>query len=1167
MAEEQKEPEKEPVVYTPEELATISDLTGFFLKAPGQVDVPESETGEEAPGEAAEGTELPEGAAPAADAAAPKRPIADLAKFDDVLNMDMDNFDAAPAASEVQDVPLADEMGESGAPPTDLDLGAEPMGDLPPSQGIPDAADMGDFAVTPEPAGEASTDFNFDLPAEPAGEAGAPAETPGTGDMDFGSFDLPPATSDAPGADMAADDFALPETPPDTAPVADMGEPPDFGAPAADDLAFPAGDQPVEPSFDLPDQPLAEPAAADLGADSMGGDFNFDAPATEPAADFGALGAEAPIGAEAPGLDDFALPDATPVADTPAAEPDMGDFASAPAAQDDSFNFESSAPSLDDLSPEVALGAGAAAGALTGASLSSDLSSLAAEEAGSVDPTTLRRVRETLRSFPAPLRRRLSKALLDENMKPADSAELMRLLSEGASANEIGAWLDHKNVSEVPEDDAGAESGPRIIMARPEYTDEGLARQERLIKLTRFGAIAAFVLIAVVGGAYFSLLKPMFYRQAVAKGRDMIMQRGSAAIPDAERQFEKALSYYDRDTYAYLQYADAYRYKGLYADAFAKLFAEVKIPGNAAAMRVGDKEIRSSGELFGNLKRVPVVAYGGENVVNVNGTPLAMGKKGAYVISHLDNKKDEAQVLLALGSFHANPSRRFAREPYKNNYLGADYYRRVLMANPATPAFKKEEMMDRAVMGIGDIFYHEKDYDRALDYYKKIVDKEPDNVTAHAGILKALIRLFQLNNDPRMVIQHHTLVKNRKLENKLPMYIKARLASFYIDLPAENELRVKYNISPANMLTGQQLKTRADDLLTSIFNSSETDNFGVKHEGSRFAEGYYQRARSFAKDKNQVRMALKQYEYAYHYDPRHFMALNDRAEILTMLNDFAGAQELLKMAKQLSTPERLAELGENEQDETLSEAPVGLISFNMGKAMYLDAIRDLSNSESWFRLKEVQKYRSHSDAGTNALLAHLDRIELEFNDARSLGIAGTKAESELMYFSGWSKFVRNDHRGALSDWEKIEPEKTASLPSLSLAQSHCYYRLAIEEPRREQREKYLDSALGLLFYSQDRYNARISTITRIDAGNDKHTRLVSNLAIIENNIGAIYELLDDEQKSLMHYWKSIENSKRIGKENEIANLNIRLSFKRKSLGEGENFPVIMDYVPPLTDEL
>lgn len=1141
MADEQPKPE---ITYTPEELATINELTSFFQKAPGQVDLGEVEDAAEKPadGDLGDAAALAAGAA-AVDAAAPKRPVADLTKFDDVMNMDIDNFDAPPAADEPQDVPLADEP----APAMDFDL--------PESTPLVDAADTGDFALPgiepagePAPADDLASDFNFDeTPATPTAEPAADA-------LDFGALDLPPATSEATPDTTPADDFGLP--------APDAGADLDFGAPAE----VPAEAAPLD--FDLPAEPAAEAPAADFAAPAgddfaapagddfafpetpaadTGSDFNFDAPAAD-GFDTIAPAAEAPLD----------------LGDTPA--PDMGDFASAPAAQqqDDSFNFDSSAPSLDDLSPEVALGAGAAAGALAGASLSSDLSSLAAEEAATVDPATIRRVRETLRSFPAPLRRRLSKALLDENMKPADSNELMRLLSEGASANEISAWLDSKNVEEIPEETADA-AGPRIIMARPEYTDEGLARQERLIKLTRFGAIAAFVLIAVVGGAYFSLLKPYFYRQAVAKGRDMILQRGSAAIPDAERQFEKALSYYDRDTYAYLQYADAYRYKGLYGEAFAKLFGEVKLPGMAA--KVTDKEVRSSAELFGALKRVPVVAYAGnENMVAVNGTPLALGKKGAYVISHLDNRKDEAQVLLALGSFHSNPSRRFSREPYKNNFLGADYYRRVLMANPATPAFKKEEMMDRAVMGIGDIFYHEKDYDRALDYYKKIVDKEPDNATAHAGIIKSLIKLFHLNNDPRMVIQHHTMIRGKKIENKLPMYIKARLASFYIDLPAENELRVKYNISPASMLTGQQLKTRADDLLNSIFNSSETDIFGVKHEGTKFAEGYYQRARSYAKDKGQVRMALKQFEYAYHYDPRHFMALNDRAELLTSLNDFAGATELLRLAKQLSTPEKLSELGENEQDETLSEAPVGIIAFNMGKAMYLDAIRDLANSETWLRLKEVQKYRSNSDNGASALLAHLDRIELEFNEAKSLGLAGTKAESELMYFSGWSKFVKNDHRGALSDWEKIDPEKTASLPNLSLAQSHCYYRLAVEESLPAKRDKYLDSALGLLFYSQDRYTARAGTITRIDASNEKHARLMSNLAIIENNIGAIYEMLDDEQKSLMHYWKSIENSKRIGKENEIANLNIRLSFKRKALGEGENFPVIMDYVPPLITE-
>ncbi|MCX7634022.1 MAG: tetratricopeptide repeat protein, partial [Turneriella sp.] len=661
-------------------------------------------------------------------------------------------------------------------------------------------------------------------------------------------------------------------------------------------------------------------------------------------------------------------------------------------------------------------------------------------------------------------------------------------------------------------------------------------------------------------------LKPYFYRQVVAKGRDLILQKGAVGIAEAERQFEKALSYYPTDSYAFLQYADAYRYKGLYAEAFAKLFAELSLPPGQPTVQVAGREVRSAAEVFSVLKRVPVVRYGtSERVLRINNTELSMSKKGAYVITHLDNKRDEAQVLLALGAFHGNPSRRFAREPYKNNLLAADYYRRVLMANPATPMFKKEEMLDRAVMGLGDLFYHEKEYDRALDYYKKILDKNPLSVVAHTGIMKALLKLAQLNRDPRMVIQHHTLIRNNKLENKLPMYLKARLAAFYIDLPAGDALRVRYNIPPKSLLTGEELKSRADELLNSIFSSSEKDIFGNTIEGTRFAEGYYQRARFFAKDKNQPRMALKQFEYAFHYDPRHFMALNDRAEVLMSLGDFMGAAELLRMAKSLSTPEKLAELGENEADETLAEAPVGVIAFNLGKAMYLDTIRDLADSATWFRLKEVQKYRSQSDQGLAALLAQLDRIEQEFREAQEKGLP-KEYETELLYFSGWSKYVRNDHRGALSDWEKIDAEKAAALPNLSLAQSHCYYRLAIEESNPAQRTKYLNTALGLLFFSHDRFTAKLKTIPHIDASNPTHARLISNLAMIENNIGAVYELLDDEERSLQHYWKSVENSKRIGKENEIANLNIRLSFKRKALGEGENYPVIMDYIPPRMSE-
>ncbi|MBV6493848.1 MAG: hypothetical protein LDLANPLL_01872 [Turneriella sp.] len=1059
MANEQQTPEESVVTYTPEELKTIQDLTQFFDKAPGEVAV---DTADGIPPTDTDSGAL-DGGVLDTDGIAPdvsKRPVADLSKFDDVMNMDIDNFDTPGAAGEIQDIPLSD----------------TPVQDTP-----------------------------LDVP-------------------DLGGLDLSPATATG----DALDDMSLPDA--GSGGLDDMSLP-DTGSGGLDDMSLPDAGSGGLDDMSLPD-------AGSGGLDDMSlpdaGAGTFDAPET---------GASDPVSLE----------------DTPAPADDFN-FDTPPAQQDDAFNFDSGAPSLDDLSPEVALGTDSGATS----SLSSDLSSLAAEDAATLDPQTLRRVRDTVRSYPTALRRRLSHALLDEGMKPSDSNELLQLLSEGASANEVGVWLDTKKVEEISEEAHDAE-GPRIIMARPEYTEEGLARQERIIKLTRFGAIAAFAIFVLLGGTYFGLLKPFFYRQAVAKGRDTILQKGSAGIGEAELQFEKAISYYNDDTYAYLQYADAYRYKGLYPEAFGKLFADVKLEGPVA--KVENKEVRSSAELFGTLKRVPIVAYAsGDKRITVNGTPLTLIKKGAYVLSRLDNKKDEAQVLLALGGFHANPSARFAKTFYKNNYLGADYYRRVLMAQPKAPAFKKEEMLDRAVMGIGDIYYNEKDYDHALDYYKKIIDKEPNNVTAHAGILKSLLKLFKLNDDPRLVIQHHTLIRGRKLEAKLPQYIKARLAAFYIDLPSNDELRVKYNISPQNMLTGQELKTRADELLTSIFNSSETDIFGIKHEGSRFAEGYYQRARSYAKDKNQIRMALKQFEYAFHYDPRHFMALNDRAELLMAMNDYAGAIELLRRAKELSTPDKLAELGESEADETLSEAPVGIIPFNLGKAMYLDTIRDLANADSWLRMKETQKYQSVSDTGTNALLAQLDRIEQEFDEARRLGIAGTKAESDLLYYSGWSKFVRNNYREALADWEKIAPEKAASLPNLSLAQSHCYYRLAIEEANEVRREKYLNTALGLLFYAQDRYGALASRVPRVDAGNEKHARLFSNLAIVENNIGAVYEMLDDEKQSLIHYWRSIENTKRLGKENEIANLNIRLSFKRKALGEGENHPVIMDFVPPQVTE-
>lgn len=359
MAEEQP---KEPVTYTPEELATISELTDFFKKAPGQVDLDAGEEGGDADGAGAPDETLnieDSDDAPAVDAAPPKRPIADLSKFDDVLDLDMDNFDAPAAGDGAQglpadvplDVPLAAGEGAEAVPAPDfgeMDF-ADDGAALPSADATFDAPDFALPETDTQPdAAPANDDLDFGFPD--AGDAIAANESDaGLSGLDDG-FDLPPATSEAPAADAddlgagsdfdfgapaeaPADDFGLPATDNfdfDAAPVAADGTgvaPDDFGG----DFGLPAADADLPPAdtFDLPGDPGADITTAP-SADAAGDDFNFDAPAA----------------------DDFAAP----TDDFGAAAPDLGDFASAPATQDDAFNFETSAPSLDDLSPEVALG-------------------------------------------------------------------------------------------------------------------------------------------------------------------------------------------------------------------------------------------------------------------------------------------------------------------------------------------------------------------------------------------------------------------------------------------------------------------------------------------------------------------------------------------------------------------------------------------------------------------------------------------------------------------------------------------------------------------------------------------------------------------------------------------------------------------------------------------
>lgn len=1112
-----EEVESQEIEYTLEELGTIQDLLADFNEAPGQVAVP---VDEEASGE--------EGAEEGADEGISKPPQVNLGEgldgIDD-LTGDIDNLgddlDAAPPGSLVTEDgdQLADidadfgigEPGEPGAP------GEAPKGE----SGEPETDDI-DFDMDAGLLDEIETDTETQ-PDTPTSEADLQLDDLGISDADLGLDGIDGLDADIGGAgDLGLGDLGGDETEPQAS-LDELGDElgDEFGADLGDDLGADLG---ATDEADLG-------GLGDLGAD-LGDDLGAD------------LGAD--LGGEAGEKKD---------------EDDLG------LGFDEAEQFESGGISLDDVSPEIAIGKGRG----DDLDLTSELSDLSQEHSReeAMPSETLDVLRKNLRQFSPLLRQAVIDTILGKRLDEGGTSELINKIVSGEPEKEIQEFLETGLGAKLDEAVQEPEADRKLIVSREQYTEKGLERQAKLIKWTRFAAIAALV-VAVVGSiGYQFVYKNIMYNRNIKLGKEALMAEpiGAPEIETAEKHFSEAIGYFPDRYRAYLQFAEAYRKRGLYEDAFEKLFGKVSMLSRKEALRYQNVEVDSPQKIWSLFTKVPVVSYSeeSEDIVLINSIPWRLEKKGAYLMTHLDRKKDEAVVLYALGQFHSSPARRFHESAYRNNRLGIDYYQRILNFDPKMPIFGRDNYLSKAVMGIGEVYYNQKNYYKAHDYFEKIMQNDPKDVGGQAGMMRTLIQIYRETNDPRLIIQQHSMIRhNLKIERKLPMYILAKLAAFYIDLPAGEDLRISYNVSPIDKVNGQDLKSRAGDLLNSIYNKDEKDTYGNSISGETYAEGFYQRGRYFRDVTGEIRMAMMQFEYAYKYNPGHFLALNDRAEILMDLHDYEGAMQHLKMAEKEISEARLNLLGDLPEHETLLEADLGKIYLNMAKALYLSTVKGLHNADDWLRIQETSKFETGSEHGREALAAMLDRTDTYFDKAEEIGVRDKGAQAELAYYRGWSYYIRNNYNKALLYWQSIDPSLEKDHPNLELAKSYALYYLAVADSSK--RKQYLESALSHLFFLQSEMAPQTELVGTARRSNTQHMVLFSRLAIIENNIGAIYEMVGNEELAIKHYWKSIEYSRQIEQENEIAQLNIRLSFKRGGLELDERYPVIMDFISPLMSD-
>ena len=789
------------------------------------------------------------------------------------------------------------------------------------------------------------------------------------------------------------------------------------------------------------------------------------------------------------------------------------------------------------------------------------------EEESETDIVRINQLREKLKKYPLVIVKLVTNCIVEDKLDKSELFDLTELILNDAPLAKVKQYLEEHLGIDLGVINTEEKKKIRLVVSNENYTVEKLTEKRERLRYLKYSSIIITAILFFLTSVYLMVVKPIIYKKIIASGKEDLLANypsvpNQKVIKEAEALFKKALFFYPEDTYAYIQYADAYKRLGLYDIAFKKLFGDVILKSTTS---YEGRTLVSSYDIWNILKGVPIVKYKNElkNELYINNTVWDIKEKGAYLISHLLDK-DEAVVMLALGQFHSNPVQKFKISAYRNNLLGIDYFKRILTFKSKTPFLKKDFFTAQALLNIGNIFYEQKDYYKAIEYYSKIINTFPDFTEGHAAIMRAILKIYKSDKDPRMAIDYHNKIKYQyKVEKMLPLYIQAKLAEFYIDLPSDTDLRIYYNLSPKDHIANKELRNRSYELLNMLFHSQETDIYGNHRKGSDYAAGYYEFSRYYRKVVNQDKMALKQLEYVYKYAPNHFLALNDRGEILIDLKDYTSAIEYLKLAIDQITPENIALLGLYPEDELLLEADIGKIYFNLGKAYYLSTVQQLDSDESWRRMQEVDRYKSNYDSGLSELSSSLDKIDLYFEKAVQTGVISKEAEAELLYYQGWSYYVRGNYRKALLYWEEIPSEWKYKVKNLEIGLSNTLYRLATDlsdENTMSEKKKFLQSSLGNLLFLQEYYH-NYSKGIQLNKSSE-HIHIFKLLSTIENNLGAVYEVFNDEERSILHYWKSIEYSKSLGYENEIARYNLNLSFKRSKLLPEERYPLIMDYINP-----
>ncbi len=424
------------------------------------------------------------------------------------------------------------------------------------------------------------------------------------------------------------------------------------------------------------------------------------------------------------------------------------------------------------------------------------------------------------------------------------------------------------------------------------------------------------------------------------------------------------------------------------------------------------------------------------------------------------------------------------------------FYRMVLNMNPDNVT---------ALYGIGNAYLYQGEHLKARQYYEDILRVDAESVVGYSGLLNLYIERDALPE----VLSIHAQAVDRDILPEMPSPLLGKLAAYYLGKKRTDttNIRVDYGIQ----------SSKYKDLSDNPYPAVRAVLEALHKRDQNYPQLFVLHAKLSKELKNLNRMEYYLKEKALKEEPNYFAALHLLGEYYYLTKEPAKAYEYLNKAIRASaSPPDFT--GEDFYFETES----------VGRSFHLAG-------NIFYYFFDRVKYRFGDELAEEELdssveqLANYEMARQKYEQA----LRENYRDPELFYNLGRIYYLKGQYEQALEQWLELY-EDFVNRPELMISLGNAFYHLDNLEASRGEFLKVV-SVL-------EREAEKMKTVA---PNRDDHVKVFQTLSSACNNLGAVYQRLNNEPRSTISYWKAIDFAKRIERENEFARVNMARAFKTR----------------------